>query len=93
MSAFILTPALLIAQIALALAALLAFARILTGPRAQDRVLALDAFYVTVMLLMLIGGLRDEGTILHEGALVIAMAGFVSTVAAARFLLRGEVIE
>jgi len=67
--------------------------RLLRGPRAQDRVLALDTLYVNAMLLILIFGIRYQTTLYFEAALVIAMLGFVSTVALAKFLLRGEVIE
>lgn len=81
------------AQIALALAACLAGLRIVLGPRAQDRVLALEALYVTTMLLFIVTGMRLGTPFLFEAALVIAVAGFVSTVSAAKFLLRGEVIE
>ncbi|KQB13954.1 K+/H+ antiporter subunit F [Rhodobacter capsulatus] len=81
------------AQIALALAACLAALRILLGPRAQDRVLALEALYVATMLLFIVTGMRMGTPFLFEAALVIAVAGFVSTVSAAKFLLRGEVIE
>lgn len=81
------------AQIALALAACLAGLRIVLGPRAQDRVLALEALYVATMLLFIVTGMRLGTPFLFEAALVIAVAGFVSTVSAAKFLLRGEVIE
>ncbi|WP_444463059.1 K+/H+ antiporter subunit F [Rhodobacter capsulatus] len=81
------------AQIALALAACLAGLRIVLGPRAQDRVLALEALYVTTMLLFIVTGMRLGTPFLFEAALVIAVAGFVSTISAAKFLLRGEVIE
>ncbi|ADE85858.1 K+/H+ antiporter subunit F [Rhodobacter capsulatus] len=85
--------ALTYAQFALALAACLAALRILLGPRAQDRVLALEALYVATMLLFIVTGMRMGTPFLFEAALVIAVAGFVSTVSAAKFLLRGEVIE
>ena len=83
----------LAAQAVLGVAMLLAFARLLLGPRAQDRVLALDTLYVEAMLLVLAHGLRTGSPYFFESALVIAALGFVSTAAAARFLLRGEVIE
>ena len=63
------------------------------GPRAQDRVLCLDAMYVAAMLLVLTIGIRTGSTLYFEAALVIALLGFVSTVALAKFLMRGEVIE
>ena len=67
--------------------------RLLRGPRAQDRVLALDTLYVNAMLLIVTFGIRTGTTLYFEAALVIGMLGFVSTVALAKFLLRGEVIE
>ena len=63
------------------------------GPRAQDRVLGLDTLYLNAMLLILTFGIRSGSTIYFEAALVIALLGFVSTVALAKFLMRGEVIE
>jgi multicomponent K+:H+ antiporter subunit F len=65
----------------------------LRGPRAQDRVLALDALYVNAMLLLLTQGLRTGSPFFFEAALIIAMLGFVATIAMAKFLMRGEVIE
>jgi len=85
--------ALLAAQLLLGLAMLLALLRLLAGPRAQDRVLALDTLYVNGMLLVLTLGIREATTLYFEAALVIGMLGFVSTAALAKFLLRGEVIE
>jgi multicomponent K+:H+ antiporter subunit F len=87
------TAALIAAQVLVALAMAFALYRLLRGPRAQDRVLALDTLYVDAMLLILIFGIRYATTLYFEAALVIAMLGFVSTVALAKFLLRGEIIE
>lgn len=67
--------------------------RIVRGPRAQDRVLGLDSLYVNGMLLTLSFGIRTGSTAYFEAALIIALFGFVGTVALAKFLLRGEVIE
>ena len=87
------TSVLLGAQLLLGLAMLLALLRLLRGPRAQDRVLALDTLYVNGMLLVLALGIRQGTPLYFEAALVIGMLGFVSTAALAKFLLRGEVIE
>jgi multicomponent K+:H+ antiporter subunit F len=92
-SATLLWWALTYAQGALALAAVFAALRMLKGPRAQDRVLALDALYITTMLLFIVTGMRLGTSFLFEAALIIAVMGFVATVALAKFLLRGEVIE
>lgn len=81
------------AQGLLGLAMLFAVYRLLRGPRAQDRVLALDTLYVNAMLLIITFGIRTGTTLYFEAALVIGMLGFVSTAALAKFLLRGEVIE
>jgi len=63
------------------------------GPRAQDRVVGFDSLYVNAMLLLLTFGIRSGSTLYFESALIVALLGFVSTVALAKFLLRGEVIE
>ena len=81
------------AQLMLALAMACATFRVLHGPRAQDRVVGFDSLYVSAMLLILTFGIRSGSAVYHEAALMIALLGFVSTVALAKFLLRGEVIE
>ena len=88
-----LAAALTVAQVLLGLAMLFATVRMLRGPRAQDRVVALDTLYVNAMLLVLTHGIRTGTALYFEAALVIGMLGFVSTAALAKFLLRGEVIE
>ncbi len=67
--------------------------RVLWGPRAQDRVVGFDTLYLSAMLLLLTFGIRSGRTLYFEAALIIALLGFVGTVAVAKFLLRGEVIE
>ena len=81
------------AQVLLGFAMLLGMARLTRGPRAQDRVLALDTLYVNAMLIVLTVGIRSGESLYFEAALIIGMLGFVSTAALAKFLLRGEVIE
>ena len=83
----------LIAQILLVLAMGCAVVRIFRGPRAQDRVVGLDALYVNATMLLLIFGIRTTSTLYFEAALIIALLGCVSTAAIAKFLMRGEVIE
>ena len=82
-----------VAQVLLGLAMVCASFRMLRGPRAQDRIVALDCLYVNVMLMLLTFGIQSGSTLYYEASLVIALLGFVSTVALAKFLLRGEVIE
>ena len=76
-----------------ALALALALSRVLRGPSAQDRVLALDFVYVVGMLVMLVLAIRYASSMYFEAALLMAMFGFVGSAALAKFLLRGEVIE
>jgi len=66
--------------------------RLFRGPSAQDRVLAMDFVYVVSMLVMLVLAIRYDSEMYFEGALVMVLFGFVSSVAMAKFLLRGEVI-
>jgi multicomponent K+:H+ antiporter subunit F len=93
MSAIVLSGALALAQIFLALAMACSTFHLLRGPRAQDRVLGFDSMYVNGMLLLLTFGIRTGSDLYFEAALVIALLGFVGTVALAKFLMRGEVIE
>ncbi|MCG7394586.1 K+/H+ antiporter subunit F [Microvirga sp. ACRRW] len=81
------------AQIMLALAMCCATYRLIAGPRAQDRILGLDTLYVNAMLMLITFGIRIGSTLFFEAALVIGLLGFVSTLALAKFLMRGEVIE
>ena len=82
-----------LAQILLGLAMTCAAWRMIRGPRAQDRVLGLDSLYVSSMLLLLTYGIQTGRTLYFEAALVIALLGFVATLALAKFLMRGEIIE
>lgn len=93
MIVLILALAITAAQILLGLAMLCTAYRMLIGPRAQDRVLALDTFYVNAMLMLLTFGVQTGRTLYFEAAMTIALLGFVATVALAKFLMRGEVIE
>lgn len=93
MSATILSWSLLTAQILLGIAMAVAALRMIRGPRAQDRIVSFDALYVNAMLLLLVFGIRTGSTLYFEAALVISLLGFVATLAFAKFLMRGEIIE
>jgi multicomponent K+:H+ antiporter subunit F len=85
--------AITIAQLMLVCAMGLYLFRMARGPRAQDRVVALDAFYVSGMLLLISLGMRTGSTLYFEASVIIALLGFASTVAFAKFLMRGEIVE
>ena len=93
MSGIILTWSITVAQLFLTTAMACMVYRLIRGPRAQDRVLCFDALYVDAMLLLVTFGIRAGSTIYFEAALAMALLGFVSSVALAKFLMRGEVIE
>ena len=93
MTAALLNWSIFLAQVLLSLAMACAALRLLRGPRAQDRVLGLDTLYVNAAMLLLTFGMRTGSTVYFDSALIIALLGFVSTAALAKFLMRGEVIE
>ena len=93
MSAVIIFWALLATQIMLVAALGCTVFRLLIGPRAQDRILATDALYLNSLMLLLTFGIRTGNVIYFEAALIISLLSFVGTVALAKFLMRGEVIE
>jgi len=71
----------------------LSFARLLKGPDATDRVLALDTLYINAIALLVLLGIQLVSPLYFEAALLIALMGFVGTVALAKYLLRGDIIE
>src|SRR5690606_22353550 len=93
MSQAFLASAIVAAQVLLLLAMGFSIVRMVRGPRAQDRALALDTFYVNAMILLLTIGIRTGSPMYFEAALIIALLGFASTMAVSKFLMRGEVIE
>lgn len=82
-----------IAFAAVAVAMLLNAYRLAKGPNAVDRVLALDTLYINTIALMVLLGMRFGTDVFMEAALIIAMMGFIGTIAFARYLLRGNIIE
>lgn len=89
----ILAWALHFALLAVAAAMVLCAWRLLRGPETTDRVLALDTLSINAVALVVLLGILWRTSMLFEAALIVAMLGFVSTVALARFLSRGDVIE
>jgi multicomponent K+:H+ antiporter subunit F len=67
--------------------------RIARGPDSADRILALDTMVINVIALLVLYGLWRGTAIYFEAAMLVAMVGFVSTVAYCRFVLRGDIIE
>lgn len=82
-----------VAFVALAIGQILSMARLVLGPTSGDRILALDTMVIAALGLVIVLGVHQGVQIYFEVSLLIAMLGFVSTVALARFLLRGDIIE
>lgn len=78
---------------AIGLAMALCALRLLRGPETTDRLLALDTLYLNTVALIVLLGIRWNTALLFEAALLVAMLGFASTVALARYLSRGDVVE
>ncbi|MCG8910085.1 K+/H+ antiporter subunit F [Pseudomonas sp. DP-17] len=77
----------------LGVAVLLTVARLIRGPSVADRILALDTLSVEAIALIVLFGIWKGSGLYFEAALLIAVMGFVSTVALCKFLLRGDIIE
>ena len=76
-----------------ALAIALGFWRLLVGPSVPDRILALDTLAINAIALLILLGIRLGSGLYFEAALLIALIGFVSTVALCKYLLRGDIID
>ena len=76
-----------------AVSQIMAMVRLWLGPSTGDRILALDTMFINAIALIVLLGIQQGTQIYFEAALIIAMLGFVSTVAYARFVLRGDIIE
>ena len=81
------------AFICIALALCLSFWRLVRGPSAPDRILALDTMYINTVALLVLFGIHQGLDVYFEAAMLIALVGFVGTVALCKYLLRGDIIE
>ena len=89
----ILPYALGISLIAITISMFLCLIRMIIGPSVVDRLLALDTLFLNATCLIVVLGLYWASTNVFEGALLVAMLGFVSTVALARYFTTGHVID
>lgn len=89
----ILQASIYLAFVMMSLAALLNLWRLILGPDAPDRVLALDTLYINTIALLVLLGIHFDSAVYFESALVLAMMGFIGTAAFCKYLLRGDIIE
>jgi len=80
-------------QAAFALAMFCSGYRLLRGPGLPDRILALDTLYVNTIALLVLFGIQYDTQLLFEAALVVALLGFIGTVALSKYVTRGDIIE
>ena len=85
--------ALSIALALITLAWVLNLDRLIIGPSLPDRVLALDTMYINSIALIVVYGIQVDSKLYFEAAMLIALIGFVSTVAVAKYVTRGDIIE
>ncbi|RUO43645.1 K+/H+ antiporter subunit F [Aliidiomarina taiwanensis] len=83
----------MIASVMLAIALLLSVYRLFRGPSLPDRILALDTLYINAIALIVLLGVLQRSLIFFEAAMLMAVMGFVGTVAVAKYILRGDIIE
>ncbi|AQT61281.1 K+/H+ antiporter subunit F [Cellvibrio mixtus] len=88
-----LTTAIAIALFLLGIAIALNLWRLIIGPSLPDRILALDTMYINAIALLVLFGIYQGSILYFEAALLIAVMGFVGTVALSKYLLRGDIIE
>lgn len=78
---------------AFALALLMSGYRLLRGPSLPDRILALDTLYVNTIALLVLFGIQNQSQLVFEAALVVALLGFIGTVALSKYVTRGDIVE
>lgn len=74
-------------------AQLLNLYRLLMGPSLLDRILALDTMYIDAIAMFILVGIHFHSSVYFEAALIIAVMGFIGTVATSKFLMRGDILE
>lgn len=77
----------------LAFSVLFCFIRLLKGPDLPDRILALDTLYINAIAVVVLLGIHLGSALYFEAALLIALMGFVGTIALSKYLLRGDIME
>ncbi|KKN11831.1 hypothetical protein LCGC14_1022570 [marine sediment metagenome] len=85
--------AIIIACVMVCSALLLSLYRLLIGPSVPDRILALDTLYINSIALLILLGIYLRSNLYYEAALLIALMGFMGTLALSKYLLRGDIME
>ena len=75
------------------LVTLLAGYRVIYGPTTPDRVVALDTIATNVVAIAVLFALQTGLGFFIDVSLVLAIIGFVSTIAVARYVTEGDIIR
>ena len=89
----LLTTAITISFVLVGIALLLSFIRLMIGPAMPDRILALDTLYINSIAMLILLGIYLDSALYFEAALLIAVMGFMGTLALSKYLLRGDIME
>jgi multicomponent K+:H+ antiporter subunit F len=82
-----------IAFFLVSVALVLSFMRLVIGPEVADRILALDTLYINSIALLILLGIHLNSALYFEAALLIAVMGFIGTLALSKYLMRGDIME
>ena len=82
-----------IAFFLVSVALVLSFMRLVIGPEVADRILALDTLYLNSIALLILLGIHLNSALYFEAALLIAVMGFIGTLALSKYLMRGDIME
>ncbi|MBX9614024.1 MAG: K+/H+ antiporter subunit F [Brevundimonas sp.] len=93
MTGSILPLALGFAFLCVSLAILLNLFRLWRGPLSTDRILAVDTLTINAIALIVLFGIAQATASYFEAVMLLAMVGFIGTVAYCKFLLRGDIVE
>jgi multicomponent K+:H+ antiporter subunit F len=82
-----------ITLVTVAVSMALCFLRLAAGPSVPDRILALDTLGIDAIAFLVVFGMRAQSSVYFDAALLIAMMGFAGTIALAKYLMRGDIIQ
>ncbi len=80
------------AVVLVAVLSLLCGYRVVRGPTTPDRVVALDTIATNVVAIAVLFALKTDRGLFVTVSLVLAIIGFLSTVAVAKYVTEGDII-
>jgi multicomponent K+:H+ antiporter subunit F len=89
----ILQLAIIISYVAIGIALLLTTWRLWQGPGLPDRIMSLDKLYINTVALLVVLGIDLDSNVFFEAALLIALMGFIGTIAACKYIVSGDIVR